>query len=63
MTFDRTRGSGLKPHQGRFRLDIRKKGWSSIEQTSQGGVKSPNLEVYKKQLDVALSSMVKFTTC
>lgn len=35
------------------------KGWLSIEETSQGGAESPNLEVYKKHLDVALSAVLE----
>lgn len=35
------------------------KGWSCIEQTFQGGVEPPNLEVYKKNLDVAFSALLE----
>jgi len=60
---DRTRGSGYKLKEGRFRLDIRKKFFTvrmvkHWPRLSREAVAAPSLAVSKATLDGALSNLV-----
>jgi len=63
VTSNRRGGNGLKLHQGRFRLDIRKnfipgrvvRHWNRLPREV---VESPPLEVFRKRVDMAIQEKV-----
>ena len=62
-TSDRTRGNGLRLHQGRFRLDVRRhcfpeRAVKHLTALPRDMVESPSLEVFERRVGVVLRGMV-----
>ncbi|KAK4815563.1 hypothetical protein QYF61_004080 [Mycteria americana] len=62
VTSDRTREHGMKPHQGKFRLDMRNRSFSERvvshwNRLPREVVMAPSLSEFKERLDDALSHM------
>jgi len=63
VTSDRTLGNGMKLHQGKFMVDVRKRLFterlvSCWHRLHREVVRAPSLSEFKEQLDNALSRMV-----
>ena len=62
VTSDRTREYGMKLHQGKFRLDIRKRFFTErvVGHWNRLPREAPSLSEFKEHLDEAFSHMVLF---